>query len=103
VKTNLRKQFQSWRQRRTDARLARWGRTRAKGKRRLVIRTTLFWIGIMVPVNMLKDYLSEHRLRVSTVIVFAVAGLFFGFVSWWMMEGEYTAAQIDARRKVLRK
>jgi len=101
--SNLRKRIQIWRQRRTTARLDRWGGTRANGQIRFVIRVSLIWIGVMVPLNVVSDYLSHRGFRLSTVIYFSIAGPIVGFVNWWVYEGEYRAAKIDARMKALSK
>ena len=101
--SNLRKRIHGWRQRRTRARLDRWERTRANGKIRFVIRVSLIWIGVMVPLNVVNDYLFHRGFRLSTVIYFSIAGPVVGFVNWWVSEGEYRAAKIDARMKALNK
>jgi hypothetical protein len=101
--SNLRKRIQMWHQRRTKARLDRWERNRANGKIRFVIRVSLIWIGVMVPLNVVGDYFSNRVFRLSTVIYFSIAGPIVGFVNWWVYEGEYRAAKIDARMKALNK
>ena len=83
--------------------MARWERTRAKGKTRFAIRVTAFWLLVVIPLRIIDGYVFEHHLNLLDVIILAIVGPVAGFSDWWMMESEYKAAQIDARRKAALK
>lgn len=57
----------------------------------------------MVPLNILSDYFFDARFRVSTVIYFIASAPILSLIEWWVAEGEYRAAKIDAPMKALRK
>jgi hypothetical protein len=97
------KRFQAWRRRRYLDRVARWERTREKGKARFVIRGTLIWSGAMIVFTSLYDYYSYDAIEISNIIYFTIAGPIVGLVSWWSNEGEFRAAKIDARMREMRQ
>ena len=102
---NLFGKLQAWRVLRRQRGLARWEQTRAKGKTRFVIRTTLIWGGTMIVGMSLTEYFRyrSFRLLVPIVIYFAIAAPIVSLVLWWSNEGAYVAARLDARMKVIEK
>jgi len=97
------KRFQAWRCRRHLDRVARWGRRRVKGKAHFVIRVSLIWGGGMVLFTSLYDYYFQGAIKISKIIYFSIAGPILGLVSWWINEGEFKAAKIDARMREMRQ
>lgn len=100
---SLIKQFEAWRYRRHLDRVARWERTRVKGKARFVVRVSLIWAGAMIVSTSLYDYYFHGAMEIPKIIYFSIAGPIVGLVSWWISEGEFQAAKIDARMRELRR
>ena len=75
------KRFGAWRYRRHLDRVARWERTRVKGKARFVIRVSLFWGGAMILFTLLYDYYILGALESPKVIYFVIAGPIVALVS----------------------
>ena len=102
---NLFGKLEAWRVLRRPKGLARWEQTRAQGKARFVIRTTLIWGGTMIVGMSLSEYFLFRSFRqlVPTVLYFVIAAPIVSLVLWWSSEGAYTAAKIDARMKAIEK
>ena len=98
---NLFGELRAWRARRRQKRLERWETTRAKGKARFVLRGTLIWSVTMIVGVSLGNYFLHRGVSeiLFSAIYFLVLGPIVGLVSWWINEGEYTAAEIDASRE----
>jgi hypothetical protein len=94
---NLSKRFNAWRRRRHLQRVAKWEHTRIHGRGRYLIRVALIWGGAMILSRSLYDYYFFGRIQISGLIYYSIAGPIVGLVSWWINEGEYQAAKIDAR------
>jgi hypothetical protein len=99
----LRNRFHAWRARRRLEHLQRWERERAKGKARFVILTALLWSALMIGALSLAELYFEGTLdglRLKTrVIYYLIAGPIVGLVLWWINEGRYKNARIEARIK----
>ncbi|MDX6447253.1 MAG: hypothetical protein QOH71_4327 [Blastocatellia bacterium] len=68
-----------------------------------MIRISLIWGGFMIVSNALWDYYFHGALDIPKLIYFAIAGPILGLVSWWVNEGEFKAAKIDAHMRELRQ
>src|SRR5690349_3994381 len=99
---SLIRRFNAWRYRRHLARVARWEKTRTKGKARFVIRGSLIWSGAMIIFTSLYDWYFRGATDPWQMIYFVIVGPILGLVSWWINEGEFRAARIDARMRELR-
>ena len=98
---SLIKRFDAWRYRRHLDRVARWERTRVKGKAGFVIRVSLIWAGATILFTSLYDYYFHGVIEIPKIIYFSIAGPIVGLVSWWISDGEFKAAKIDARMREL--
>jgi hypothetical protein len=100
---SLIKRFEGWRQRRRVTRIAQWGLTRKKGKTRFVFRVSLIWSGFMILTTSFYHYVVHGAVDVWNIVYFSIAGPIVALVSWWVNEGEYRAAKIDARMREIRE
>ena len=57
----------------------------------------------MVLFTSLNDYYFHGAIEIPKVIYFSIAGPILGLVSWWIAEGEFKAARIDARMREIRR
>jgi len=96
----LRNKFQAWRAQRLEH-LQWWERKRAKGKARFVIRCALVWSGPYIVVFALADYYFDGTLSAFKLLLraiyFLIVGLIVAFVAWWIHEGRYQKARIEAQ------
>src|SRR5215468_6328932 len=97
------KRLNAWRYRRHLAHVARWEKTRARGKARFVIRGSLLWSGAMIVFSSLYDWYFRGGTDLWQTIYFVIPGPILGLVSWWINEGVFRAARIDARMPELGK
>ena len=101
---SLWKTFQTWRERRREKHLERWALTRAKGKARFVVRTTIIYGGGMTLWFALTDLFHRgFRYLLFTVIYFFIVSPILSLTVWASNEGKYTSAKIDARMKSIPK
>ena len=56
----------------------------------------------MIAFTSLYDWYLHGAIHPGQMIYFVIAGPIIGLVSWWINEGEFRAAKIDARRRELR-
>ena len=95
------KKYQDLQSQRNLRSLARWELIRAKGRDRFVLRTTLTFSLIMIPVRDLIDYLVDGKMHPWSdkfwldAAVYFITGIAMGYSSWRSMEGKYH----DALRK----
>ena len=101
--------YQAWNARRI-AHLKQWERRweekRAKGKARFVIKTALVWGGVQIVCFLVFDYFDGtlHGLKTLLMgIYFLIVGVIAGFVAWWIKEGQYKDARIEARINSIEK
>ena len=57
----------------------------------------------MILLTSLYDYHFHGAIEIPKIIYFSIAGPIVGLVSWWIGEGEFKAAQIDARMRETRR
>jgi len=97
------KNFQVSRSQRDLRSLARWGVTRAKGRDRFVLRTTLTFSLLMIPTRDFVDYLVDGSMHPWSekffvdAAVYFITGVAMGYASWRTMEGKYKNALREGR------
>ena len=57
----------------------------------------------MIVFTSLYDYYFHGAIEIPKIIYFSIAGPIVGLVSWWINEGEFKAAKIDARMREMRR
>ena len=100
---SLIKRFNAWRYRRHLQRVARWEQTRLKGKVRFVIRVWLIWGGTMIVGSGLLDWYFHGAIDIPKSIYFSLVAPIVALVAWWVNEGEFKAAKIDARAREMQQ
>lgn len=56
----------------------------------------------MIAFTSLYDWYFQNTIHAWEMIYFVIAGPIIELVSWWINEGEFRAAKIDARMRELR-
>ena len=57
----------------------------------------------MILLTSLYDYHFHGAIEIPKIIYFSIAGPIVGLVSWWIGEGEFKAAKIDARMREMQR
>jgi hypothetical protein len=59
--------------------------------------------GAMLLLTSLYDYYFHGAIEIPKIIYASIAGPIVGLVFWWIGEGEFKAAKIDARMREIRR
>jgi len=57
----------------------------------------------MILLTSLYDYYFHGAIEIPKIIYYSIAGPIVGLVSWWIAEGQFTAAKNDARMREIRQ
>jgi|GEM_PF-2422734 len=100
----LLKKLRTWHSQSKLRSLARWERTRAKGKARFLWRSALTYSSLMIPTRGFVTYLFDGEMQSwqsgdfwADTIWYSITGAVIGLVSWATLEGQYKNALLERR------
>lgn len=93
--------YKDWKVQQKQLRLIAWENERKQSKTKHIIKQGLKFAIFMILFSLFLELARERSLKVSfsviTVVVYSLAGLLIGYVSWLHREKEYLVNKNDSK------